>query len=169
MKTRYLLSLLLAGLLALALCGCGGNEAPAAAQTADMEALQTALLAADPSLPEMRSITGKVEDAQKLFTYVSDFSYDKVEDFLLSYSAEGKADEIAVIAVKDPADAEEAAETLRAHLEQRLTLFRQYTPDQVSRAEKALVFTQDQYAVLLICDGNQDVKAALENFLAQAQ
>ena len=92
-----------------------------------------------------------------------------MEDFLLSYSAEGKADEIAVIAVKDPADAEEAAETLRAHLEQRLTLFRQYTPDQVSRAEKALVFTQDQYAVLLICDGNQDVKAALEDFLTQAQ
>ena len=134
-----------------------------------MEALQTALLAADPSLPEMRSITGKVEDAQKLFLYVSDLPYDKVEDFLLSYSAEGKADEIAVIAVKDPADAEEAAETLRAHLEQGLTLFRQYTPDQVSRAEKALVFTQDQYAVLLICDGNQDVKAALEDFLAQAQ
>lgn len=169
MKTRYLLSLLLAGLLTLALCGCGGNETPAAAQTADMEALQTALLAADPSLPEMRSITGKVEDAQKLFTYVSDLPYDKVEDFLLSYSAEGKADEIAVIAVKDPADAEEAAGTLRAHLEQRLTLFQQYTPDQVSRAEKALVFTQDQYAVLLICDGNQDVKATLEDFLTQAQ
>ena len=169
MKTRHLLSLLLAGLLALALCGCSGNEPPAAARSADMEALQTALLAADPSLPEMRSITGKVEDAQKLFLYVSDLPYDKVEDFLLSYSAEGKADEIAVIAVKDPADAEEAAETLRAHPEQRLPLFRQYTPDQVSRAEKALVFTQDQYAVLLICDGNQDVKAALEDFLAQAQ
>ena len=168
MKTRPLLPLLLAGLLALALCGCGGNGTTPA-QTADMEAMQKALLAADPTLPEMRSITGQVEDAEKLFTYVSDLPYDKVEDFLLSYSAEGKADEIAVIATKDPADAEEAADTLRAHLDQRLTLFRQYSPDQVSRAEKALVFTQDQYAVLLICDGNQDVKAALEEFLTAAQ
>ena len=134
-----------------------------------MEAMQTALLAADPTLPEMRSITGQVGDAETLFTYVSDLPYEKVDDFLLSYSAEGKADEIAVIAVKDPADAEAAADTLRAHLDQRLTLFRQYSPDEVSRAEKALVFTQDQYAVLLICDGNQDVKAAFEELLTAAQ
>lgn len=165
---RRLLPLFLTGLLILALCGCGGNET-SPAQTADMEAMQTVLLAADPTLPEMRSITGQVGDAETLFTYVSDLPYEQVDDFLLSYSAEGKADEIAVIAVKDPADAEAAADTLRAHLDQRLTLFRQYSPDEVSRAEKALVFTQDQYAVLLICDGNQDVKAAFEEFLTAAQ
>lgn len=165
---RRLLPLFLTGLLILALAGCGGNET-SPAQAADMEAMQTALLAADPTLPEMRSITGQVGDAETLFTYVSDLPYEKVDDFLLSYSAEGKADEIAVIAVKDPADAEAAADTLRAHLDQRLTLFRQYSPDEVSRAEKALVFTQDQYAVLLICDGNQDVKAAFEEFLTAAQ
>lgn len=168
MKTHRLLPLLLAGLLTLALCGCGGNE-PSPARTADMEAMQTALLAADPSLPEMRSVTGQVGDAETLFTYLSDLPYEKVDNFLLSYSAEGKADEIAVIAVKDPADVEAAAATLRAHLDQRMTLFRQYSPDQVSRAEKALVFTQDQYAVLLICDGNRDVKAAMEDFLTAAQ
>lgn len=165
---RRLLPLFLTGLLILALAGCGGNET-SPTQTADMEAMQTALLAADPTLPEMRSITGQVGDAETLFAYVSDLPYEQVDDFLLSYSAEGKADEIAVIAVKDPADAEAAADTLRAHLDQRLTLFRQYSPDEVSRAEKALVFTRDQYAVLLICDGNQDVKAAFEEFLTAAQ
>lgn len=165
---KRLLPLLLTGLLILALAGCGDDK-PAAAPTADMESMQTTLLAADPTLPEMRSITGKVSDAKNLFTYFSDLPYEKVENFLLSYSAEGKADEIAVIAVKDPADVEEAAATLRAHLDQRLTLFRQYSPDEVARAEKALVFTQDQYAVLLICDGNQDVKAAFEEFLTTAQ
>ncbi len=167
MKTNRLLSLLLAGLLTLALCSCAGNDA-APAQTADMEAMQSALLAADTTLPDMLSITGKVGDAKDLFTYLSDLPYEKVDDFLLSYSAEGKADEIAVIAVKDPADADAAADTLRAHLDQRLTLFRQYSPDEVSRAEKALVFTQDQYAGLLICDNNQDVKAAFEDFLTTA-
>lgn len=167
MKRR--LSLLLVGFIGLlALCSACGNRPSETAQTVDMEALQQALLSADPTLPEMLSITGAVSDAQRLFSYVSDLPYDKVEDFLLSYSSEGKADELAVIAVKDPADVQEAANTLRAHLEQRLTLFRQYTPDEAKRAENALVFTQDQYAVLLISDGNQAVKNAFEEFLAQA-
>lgn len=167
MKRR--LSLLLVGLIGLlALCSACGNHEGGTNQTVDMAALQQTLLSADPTLPDMLSITGAVSDAQRLFAYVSDLSYDKVEDFLLSYSSEGKADEFAVIAVKDPADVQEAANTLRTHLEQRLTLFQQYTPDEAKRAENALVFTQDQYAVLLISDGNQAVKAAFEEFLAQA-
>lgn len=166
---RRRLSLLLVGLIALlAVCSACGDRQGETAQTVDMAALQQALLSADPTLPEMLSITGAVSDAERLFAYVSDLSYGKVEDFLLSYSSEGKADEFAVIAVKDPADVQAAAESLRAHLEQRLTLFRQYTPDEAKRAEKALVFTQDQYAVLLISDGNQAVKNAFEEFLAQA-
>lgn len=159
-RLRYFL---LAGLLALALSGCGGETA---SPTVDMTDLQTAMLDAAPSLPEMRSITGQVSDAETLFAYFSDLDYSKVDDFLLSYSAEGKADEIAVIAVKDPADVQEAADTLQAHLDQRLTLFRQYSHDQVSRAEQALVFTQDQYAALVICDENQAVQTAMETFLA---
>ena len=80
---KRLLPLFLTGLLILALAGCGGNET-SPAQTADMEAMQTALLAADPTLPEMRSITGQVGDAETLFTYVSDLPYEKVDNFLLS-------------------------------------------------------------------------------------
>lgn len=156
---------LLAGLLALALSGCNGQTADTA-PTVDMAQLQNAMLDAAPSLPEMRSITGQVSDAETLFAYFSALDYAKVDDFLLSYSAEGKADEIAVIAVKDPADVQEAADTLQAHLDQRLTLFRQYSHDQVSRAEQALVFTQDQYAALIICDENQAVQTAMETFLA---
>lgn len=166
---RRRLSLLLVGVIGLlALCSACGEQQGETAPTVDMEALQQVLLSADPTLPDMLSITGAVSDAKRLFAYVSDLSYDKVENFLLSYSSEGKADEFAVIAVKDPADVQAAAESLRTHLEQRLTLFRQYTPDEAKQAEKALVFTQDQYAVLLISDGNQAVKNAFEEFLAQA-
>ena len=103
MRTK-LLSALCVLCLALGLCACsGGDGTTDTTAKADMEDLQAALLAADPSLPEMLSVTGDVEDAARLFTYVSDFPYEKVENFLLSYSATGKADEIAVIAVKDPA------------------------------------------------------------------
>ena len=75
------------------------------------------MLAAAPSLSETASTTGDAADAKETFSYVSDLPYDKVENFLLSYSTTGKADEIAVIAVKDPADVTKAADSLRAHVE----------------------------------------------------
>ena len=166
MRTK-LLSVLCVLCLALGLCACsGGGGTTDTTAKADMEDLQAALLAADPSLPEMLSVTGDVEDAARLFTYVSDFPYEKVENFLLSYSATCKADEIAVIAVKDKADVDAAAQTLRAHLEDRLKLFRQYEPEEVARAEQGQVFTSGPYAVLIICDDAAAVKTAFEDYLA---
>ena len=108
---------------------------------------------------------GDAADAKETFSYVSDLPYDKVENFLLSYSTTGKADEIAVIAVKDPADVTKAADSLRAHVESRRKLFLQYGPAEAARVEKAQVFTKDQYAVLIICDDSPAVKTAFDDFL----
>lgn len=158
-RKRFLL-LSAVALLALSLCACGssaGGEKSAATQ--DMAQLQQTMLAADPGLTAMTSLTGAAPDSETLFAYVSALPYSKVDDFLLSYSTAGKADEVAVIAVKDSKDVEEAARTLREHVTQRLNLFRQYGPDQAARVEQAQVFTKDNYAVLIIADqapGGQD-------------
>lgn len=164
---RILLSLLTV-LLLVALCACGGDGGSPSA-TVDMEALQKTMLAADPALTDMTSITGSVEDAKDLFAYLSDFPYDKVENFLLSYSASKPAQEIAVIAVKDPADVTDAATALKTHVDQRLKLFQQYSPADAAQVEKALVFTKDQYAILIISEDQGAVQTAAENFLAAAQ
>lgn len=123
-KQRSLAAVLATLLFALALSGCANGQA--AQTTVRMTELQKVMLAADSSLPEMISVTSDADDATKLFSYLSDFPYDKVQSFLLSYSATGKADEIAVIATKSPEDAAEAAKTLHAHLESRIKLFQQY-------------------------------------------
>lgn len=165
MKKR-ILSLLLAALALALLAGCAGGGETETSDTVDMNKLQTAMLEADPSLPEMLSITSGVDDAARLFTYVSGLSYDKVDGYLLSYSATGTADEIAVIAVKAPADVNEAADSLRSHQQDRLNLFQTYGPDQAARVKKGEVFTQDQYAVLIICDDVQGTKDAFDLYLS---
>ena len=161
---RHRIRLLVIALLAvLSLAACG-NEGSGTA-TVNMKQLQQAMLAAAPSLSETASTTGDAADAKETFSYVSDLPYDKVENFLLSYSTTGKADEIAVIAVKDPADVTKAADSLRAHVESRRKLFLQYGPAEAARVEKAQVFTKDQYAVLIICDDSPAVKTAFDDFL----
>ena len=119
MRNRIRL-LVIALLAVLSLAACG-NEGSGTA-TVNMKQLQQAMLAAAPSLSETASTTGDAADAKETFSYVSDLPYDKVENFLLSYSTTGKADEIAVIAVKDSADVTKAADSLRAHVESRRKL-----------------------------------------------
>ncbi|MDO4396045.1 MAG: DUF4358 domain-containing protein [Clostridia bacterium] len=136
-------------------------------ETVSMYDLRTAMEAADDSLGEMMSADSSADDAADLFTYISDMDYDKVDKFFVSYSNEGTADEIAVIAVKDNADINEATKSLDAHVQKRIGVFKQYAPDQVKKAEGALVFSREQYAVLIISDKQNAVKKAFEEFIAK--
>ncbi len=159
---KRILALLLGLSTALALCACTGS--PAASTTVDMEELQTAMLEAG-NFPTMRSVTGDSDKAAQNFTYFSSLDYDKVENYLLSFSNEKTADEFAVIAVKDPADVQDAAVSLNEHKDSRCNTFRQYAPDQLDMAEKGIVFTQDQYAVLIIAENPHTIRDAFEQQL----
>lgn len=167
---RRITAAVLTVLSILPLFGCGGNARPSEpdprqtgnepVQTVSVDELREDMLAAAPSLPEMKTVSDGDEKSEALFSYLSDLDYDKVEHFFLVYSATGLADEIAVIAVKDPADAAEAKASLERHLSNRKQMYAQYQPDQVPRVENAEVFTKDQYVVLIVCDDAAAVKAA---------
>lgn len=160
---KRILALLLCLCAALTLCACTGSTA--SSDTVDMEALQTAMLEAG-DFPTMRSVTGDSDKAAQNFTYFSSLDYGKVQNYLLSFSDEETPDEFAVIAVKDPADVQEAAISLNEHKDSRCNLFRQYDPSQLSMAEKGIVFTQDQYAVLIIAENPQAIREVFEQQLA---
>ena len=163
MKQR-ILALALGLLTVLTLAGCGADRS-VQAPAANMEALQQAMLAADSSLPEMRSISSADPDAEKNFPYLSDFSYDKLVGFLLSFSTTGTADELAVIQVKDQADASEAKSSLERHRQDRLNLFQTYGPKEAARVEKGLVIQSGPYAILIICDDADSVKATFDDYI----
>lgn len=155
---KRILPLLLGIFAALTLCACTGSTP---SDTVDMGELQTAMLAAG-TFPDMLSYTGDMDSASRNFSYISTLDYDKVENYLLSFSNEESPDEIAVIAVKDPADAQEAADSLNDHKAYRCNIFRQYEPDQLSRAENGIIFTKEQYAVLIIAENPQAIREAFE-------
>ena len=89
-----------------------------------------------------------------------------MDRFAVAYSVDGRqADEIAVIAVKDETDTGDALDSLRRHQQDRLKLYQTYGPQEAARVEKAQLFTRNQYAVLIICDGAEDVKEAFNGYL----
>ena len=110
----------------------------------------------------MLNASSSDENAADSFSYISDMDYDKVDSFFLSYAKEGTADEIAVVAVKDLNDIDEAKQSLEKHRESRRKLLDQYEPEEVKRIDDGFVFASGQYAVLIICDDASAVKAAFE-------
>lgn len=152
----------LALLIVCAGCGSGKNSS----NTVSMYDLRTAMEKADPDLPEMLNASSTEKDAEDKFSHISDMDYKKVDSYFVSYSSDGhKADEIVVIAVKDKADVDEAKESLTKHQQDRYNLLQSYEPKQVSRIQDGLIFTEGQYAVLIITNHNDDVRKAFEDII----
>ena len=168
-------------LAVLLLSGCSQPSSPASSETAappqttsaasteteaavlvSMYDLSKAMEAADPSLPKLLRVSSSDTDAATLFEYISTLAYEKVDGFFLAYAADGSASELAVVAVKDPADLLALKASLEAHLAERVLLYKNYSPDQVAQAEAARVVTSDRYAALVMCQARDAVIAAFQ-------
>lgn len=164
--------LLFALAVALLLAGCGKRPETSSEprQTTETETpvpmvsmydLRVAMLAAQPDLPEMMSVSSSDENADGLFAYLSDLDYEKAEGFFLSYSADGKtANEIAVVCLKDEADMSALKTSLQAHVQGRVDLYKTYGPEQVEQASAAELVSQGRYMALVMCADRAAVKAA---------
>ncbi len=147
----------------LTLCGCGGQSSQPAVSVYD---LQKAMVEADASLPEMLTANSNETQAKENFGYLSSLDYDKVEGYFLAYSAQGLADELAVIVLKDEDDVPEAVDSLKEHVQGRVDMYSFYEPEQAPRAEGAEVFSQGRYAVLIISDDPAASRTAFQQLVS---
>ncbi len=138
----------------------GASTETEAALPVSMYDLSKAMEAADPSLPKLLRVSSSDTDAATLFEYLSTFEYDKVAGYFLAYAADGSASELAVVAVKDPADLPALKASLETHVAERVKLYKNYAPEQVAQAEAAQVVTSDRYAALVMCQAQDAVLAA---------
>ena len=137
------------------------SESTAAASMVSMYDLRVAMLAAQPDLPAMLTVSSSDENAAGLFAYLSDLDYDKVEGYFLSYAADGKtANEFAVVCLKDATDLSDLEASLRAHIKGRVDLYKTYAPDQAEQAAAAELAVRGRYVALIMCADRAAVKAA---------
>ena len=152
----------LCALTLLAAVSCGAET-----RNISMYDLSREMLAAA-DFEDMSYASSSDDAPEDLLANVSDLDYGKVLSFFIAYASNGmgNADEIVVIAVKDPADAAEAQKTLDDHLAHRKSVYATYDPTQSDKLNDGTVFTKDNLAVLIVSPDNAAVKAAFESFIS---
>lgn len=159
MMIKRIVCALCAVMLALSLCACGEKT-----KSIDMQALENSMVSADKTLPEMKVSGSWDENAEKAFSYISDLGYNKIHSFFLAYAADGMAYEIAVVQLKDKSDASAMADSLREHVRSRVQMYKTYEPQQVQRAESAVVKTDGDCVLLIMSDAPQNAETAFKEF-----
>lgn len=159
MMIKRIVCALCAVMLAFSLCACGEKT-----KSIDMQALENSMVSADKTLPEMKVSGSWDENAEKAFSYISDLEYNKIHGFFLAYAADGMAYEIAVVQLKDKSDASAMADSLREHVQSRVQMYKTYEPQQVQRAESAVVKTDGDCVLLIMSDAPQNAETAFKEF-----
>lgn len=159
MMIKRMVCALCAVMLSLSLCACGEKT-----KSIDMQALENSMVSADKTLPEMKVSGSWDENAEKAFSYISDLEYNKIHGFFLAYAADGMAYEIAVVHLKDKSDASAMADSLREHVQSRVQMYKTYEPQQVQRAESAVVKTDGDCVLLIMSDAPQNAETAFKEF-----
>lgn len=159
MMIKRIVCALCAVMLALSLCACGEKT-----KSIDMQALENSMVSADKTLPEMKVSGSWEENSEKAFSYISDLEYNKIHGFFLAYAADGMAYEIAVVQLKDKSDASAMADSLREHVRSRVQMYKTYEPQQVQRAESAVVKTDGDCVLLIMSDAPQNAETAFKEF-----
>mgnify|MGYP002536569893 FL=1 len=159
MMIKRMVCALCAVMLSLSLCACGEKT-----KSIDMQALENSMVSADKTLPEMKVSGSWEENSEKAFSYISDLEYNKIHGFFLAYAADGMAYEIAVVQLKDKSDASAMADSLREHVRSRVQMYKTYEPEQVQRAESAVVKTDGDCVLLIMSDAPQNAETAFKEF-----
>ena len=156
---KRIICVICAAVMAFSLCACGSKT-----QSIDMHELQKSMVDADKSLPEMKISGSWDENAEKAFSYISDMEYNKIHGFFLAYAADGMAYELAVVQLKDKSDAGEMEDSLNEHVQTRVRMYKTYEPEQVQRAENAVVKTIGDCVLLIMSDSPENAETAFKEF-----
>ena len=138
------------------LASCG-KEKEVAGKYKASEVMETVLGGMN-DLPEMITVKSGDDNAENVFTYLSEVDYDKVSDYEYQYAKEGSAEEIAVIRMKDESDMKRVKEGLEKRLADRKNHFELYNTEEVPKFDGATVVVKDNYAILIIGSQAQNGK-----------
>ncbi|MFF2528191.1 DUF4358 domain-containing protein [Brevibacillus sp. NPDC058079] len=105
---------------------------------------------------------GDLEKLQKLYQIEA----GKVDDFILyTASSNVKADELAVIKVKDASDSENVKEKIQQRIEAQTIKFKDYRPEEYFLIEKHVLKTKGQFILFAVSKEVDQIESVFEEAL----
>ena len=90
-----------------------------------------------------------------------------MEDYFYACASAGTAEEMAVVKLKDKADAAALMDSLADHLEARQDAFAQYDPEQVPLTESAVLTREGRYVALIVSQKNGLAQQEFQKFFQE--
>ncbi|MED1917678.1 DUF4358 domain-containing protein [Brevibacillus sp. DP1.3A] len=105
---------------------------------------------------------GDLEKLQKMYQIEA----GKVDDFILyTASSNVKADELAVIKVKDASDSENVKEKIQQRIEAQTIKFKDYRPEEYFLIEKHVLKTKGQFILFAVSKEVDQIESVFEEAL----
>ena len=138
-------------MVSVLLAGCGDSKEKEGKYTS--KEIYDKVAASVTDMENMTLVDNTTDEGKNAFSYVTEMDLDEIKDFVFAYSADGKADEIVVMQVKDSSNISTAKKDLEERLETRKSTFSVYNAEEGTKFSAATVVTKGNYLMLII--GNQ--------------
>lgn len=138
-------------MVSVLLAGCGDSKEKEGKYTS--KEIYDKVAASVTDMENMTVVDNTTDEGKNAFSYVTEMDLDEIKDFVFAYSADGKADEIVVMQVKDSSNISTAKKDLEERLETRKSTFSVYNAEEGTKFSGATVVTKGNYLMLII--GNQ--------------
>ena len=163
---KRITALLLAVLCMLSVCACnnGGGK------TADVSAKDLIAATMNSARPENADTLCGSDDQSftNKFYYFYGIETSAVRDYAIAYSSGAKSDEISVLVAASGTDVKTLTDALEARRDMQRQTFELYSPESVEMLENAVIFTQGDYAVMIVAKDPTTIESKMKELLTDA-
>ena len=163
---KRITALLLAVLCMFSVCACnnGGDK------TADVSAKDLIAATMNSAKPENADTLLGSDDQSftNKFYYFYGIETSVVRDYAIVYSSAAKSDEISVLVAAKGTDMKTLTDALESRRDMQRQTFELYSPESVEMLKNAVIFTQGDYAVMIVAKDPTTVESKIKELLADA-
>lgn len=166
---KKITALVMAILMMLSLCACGGKDGDKEVKVkkGDITAKMLVEATLQQTSFDKADLIYSMEDENfsARFEYFYGIDVSLVSDAAIACSSSSKADEISILKTAKGTDINELTAALENRCAIQKSSYELYSPECVDMLNNALIFTNGDYAVLIVSDKNDELRSALETII----